>query len=281
MEDVEVAPGAGPPGPNASAAAWLIVSAPRLPPKTSRQRSPAAIPKRSRAARAVGGGDRRRDRPAGEQVAIALPSLDREREADPPRARREQPVGEAEVAVGLGQDERQSASQTAASPAGRGDVAAAAHHRVGAALAEERGAPTPTAARASAQRAGGPERVAAVDPAHVEEVDLVAGGGDQLGLGALAGADEADLGAALSERVGDGQRRHHVPRGPAGCDHHPRHGHLRAPRRGACPRAAAVEDPQPPAPARSPRARPARCRRAAMLSSSPTAARVTIRLLLP
>ena len=51
----------------------------------------------------VGGQHGGGDRAPGDDVAAALAPVDREGEADPPRAGREQPVGEAEVAVGLGQ----------------------------------------------------------------------------------------------------------------------------------------------------------------------------------
>ena len=55
------APGASGPA-KASSAARLIDRAPWLPPKTSRQRAPAAIPKRSRAAPRSAASDRRRAR---------------------------------------------------------------------------------------------------------------------------------------------------------------------------------------------------------------------------
>ena len=50
----------------------LIERAPWLPPITSRQRASAAIPNRARARAAVGLEHRRRHRPAGDQVALAL-----------------------------------------------------------------------------------------------------------------------------------------------------------------------------------------------------------------
>ena len=94
---------------NAATAHSLIERAPWLPPMTSRQRSPAAMPKRVAGAAAVGLEHRRRHRPPGDQVAVALAARDREGEADPPGAPGEQAVGEAEVAVGLGQDQRRAA----------------------------------------------------------------------------------------------------------------------------------------------------------------------------
>ena len=56
----------------------------------------------------AGGGavvDGRRDGAAGDEVAVAVAAGDREGEADAAGARREQAVGEAEVGVGLGQDD--------------------------------------------------------------------------------------------------------------------------------------------------------------------------------
>ena len=123
------------------------------------------------------------------------------------------------MAVCLGEDERQPHARSR-DPGRRGDVAAAAHHRIGAA-GPEKPAGAADAGRRLNERPSRPQRVAPVEPGDVEEVDLVAAGGDELGLGAIAGADEADLGVALNERVGDGQRRNHVPRRAAGRDHHP------------------------------------------------------------
>ena len=91
---------------SASIAHSLIERAPWLPPITSRQRRPAAIAEALAGRVAVGGEHRRRDRPAGDQVPLPLAAGDREGEADPPRPPGEQAVGEAEVAVGLGEDER-------------------------------------------------------------------------------------------------------------------------------------------------------------------------------
>ena len=51
------------------------------------------------------------------QVAGAVAALDRERQAHPPRERRQQPVGQPEMAVGLDQHER-DARAPAASPTG-------------------------------------------------------------------------------------------------------------------------------------------------------------------
>ena len=55
-------------------------------------------------------------------------------------------------------------------------------------------------------------------PLDGDRVELVAGGRDELGLGALA-ADEDDLGALSPQRVGDRDRRHDVAGRPAGRDH--------------------------------------------------------------
>ncbi len=75
-------------------------------------------------------------------------------------------------------------------------------------------------ARQRLDRSGGrPQRVAAVDPAHLDEVDLVAGGRHQLGLDPLARAEEGDLGAASPKLVGDRHGRHDVTGGSPRCHH--------------------------------------------------------------
>ena len=104
-------------------------------------RDPEPLPGRA----AVGGEHRRRHRAAGDEVGVALEAGDREREADPPGAAGEHPVGEAEVAVGLGQDQRQPQAKRGEAR-GPGDVSAAAQHGIGAALAQDlrrRRAPRP------------------------------------------------------------------------------------------------------------------------------------------
>ena len=145
---------------------------------------------------AVRGQHRLGHRPSRHHVLVAGAVLDRERQADPPRPPGQQPVRQAEVRVGLGQHQRR-AGQRRRQPGRPGDVAAAAHHHVG--------APPPQRRARRADRADrlepGPrraQRVAPVDPAHAEEVDLVARGGNQLRLHLVAGAEEADLGAALT-----------------------------------------------------------------------------------
>ncbi len=146
--------------------------------------------------------DRPRHRPAGVQVEGTVAAGDPKGEADALCAPRQQPVCDPEVAVSLGQDQGKphSGCRHARRP---GDVAAAAHDGIGVALTQQAprrayGDPRP------ARGGGGLERVAAVEPAHRKEVDLIARLRDQLGLGPLARADEADRSAALSERVGDG-----------------------------------------------------------------------------
>ncbi len=57
---------------------------------------------------AVRSRDGRGHRPARDEVAIIVATVDREGEAHAPGAPGEQAVGEAEVAVGLGEDERQA-----------------------------------------------------------------------------------------------------------------------------------------------------------------------------
>ena len=140
-----------------STAASLIERAPSEPPKTSTSGSSAPTPKRARAAGAVGRG--RRHGAAGDPVARAVAPLDREGQADAPREGRQQAVGQAEVAVGLGQDERAPARATAASADRAGHVPAAAQHRAGPTSRRIR-AGVPTAPAARATRARRLERVA-------------------------------------------------------------------------------------------------------------------------
>ena len=167
---------------------------------------------------AIGREHGRRHRPAGDQVALALATLDREGEADAPGAAGEQPVGEAEVAVGLGQHQRRAVAKRGEA-GGPGGEAAAAHDDVGAAGAQHPAGRCHGTQRLE-RRAGGLQRVAAVDPAGLDEVDLVAGGGNELGLDPLARAEEGHLGAASPKLVGDRHGGHHVTRGSPRCHHH-------------------------------------------------------------
>jgi hypothetical protein len=61
-----------------------------------------------------------------------------------------------------------------------------------------------------------PQRVAAVDSADREEIDLIAGRRDQLGLDPLTRAEERDLCALSAKLVGDRYGRHDVAGGPPG-----------------------------------------------------------------
>ncbi len=74
--------------PKASTEASFMRFAPSDPPKTSRQRSPAGIPNRARAAARSALPRAGRHRPADDLVAIAVAPLERERQVDPLRARR-------------------------------------------------------------------------------------------------------------------------------------------------------------------------------------------------
>ena len=85
----------------------------------------------------------------------------------------------------------------------------------------ERASSSTAAARAA--RSG----CAAVSGCTSQRAQLVAGRRHQLELGPLA-ADEHDLGALSSQRVGDRERRHDVPGGPAGADHEPSERHARS-----------------------------------------------------
>jgi hypothetical protein len=142
---------------------------------------------------AIGVFDRRRDRPPGDQVALPAAALDRKREAHPPRAPGEHAVGEAEVAIRLGEHERQ-AQRERREPCGPRDVSAAAQHDLRAPSAQQ--APCGRhCRRGQPDGIGSAHRVRAIQPAQAEEVDLIPRGRDQLGLRAVGRADERDLGA--------------------------------------------------------------------------------------
>ena len=188
------------------------------------------------------------------------------------------------MAVGFGEDER-DAEPGGGMAHGAGHVAAAAEHRVRAALSEDQ----PRLARGSQSPAdgeGSAQRIAPVEAADPQEVDLIPGGGHELGLRPLAGADERDCGALSAQRVGDGDRRNDVARRAAGRYHDSCH-LLRA---FSCCRCLCRSSTRSLAgPAARPRELAALGLRApalavpprATLRTSPAAARVTIRLVPP
>ena len=139
------------------------------------------------AARSRSGPARRRQSVAGAgtgrpvtHVAGAVATLDRKRQAHAPRERRQQPVGQPEMAVGLDQHERDSRDDRG-QPDRPGDVAAGAEDR-------RRPQPRDRSARASTHRAGrrsAPRRAAATGRAarqrrDAQRAQLVAGGRDEL-----------------------------------------------------------------------------------------------------
>ena len=158
-------------------------------------------------------GRRRRHRAAGDEVALAVAALDRERQADAPRAPREQPVGEPEVAVGLAEHERDAAARRG-EPDGPGDVAAAAEDRGGPQLVEHPRRPRARRAATSASARAAFSGLLRLRPSTSMRAQLVAGRRDELALGALA-ADEDDARAVSPQLGGDRQRRNHVPGCPA------------------------------------------------------------------
>ncbi len=171
--------------------------------------NPESLPGRD----AVGLEHRGGHRPPGHQVALSLPSRDREGEADAPRPVRQQAVGEAEVAVGLGKDEG-GAGEDCAEPSRPRDEATASHDDVGL-PAPDRSPCRPHRQQRLGCGARRPQWIVAIDPAHLDEVDLVPGGRHKLGLDPLAGAEEADLGAASPKLGGDRHGRHDVSGGSA------------------------------------------------------------------
>ena len=99
------------------------------------------------------------------------------------------------------------------------DVPAASQHHVRPPALQDRGGRAGTARAARQAARIGLERIAAVQAADAQEVDLVPGRGNEIRLGALARPEEADLGALSPKRVGDGDRRYDVPRRAAGRYH--------------------------------------------------------------
>jgi hypothetical protein len=117
-------------------------------------------------------------------VGIAGAALDRERQEHVPRKPRQQPVRNAEVAVGLRQHERDPARDRS-QPNRPRHVAAAAQHHVGARLAHEPARPAHRA-RGQRRRPRCLQRVAPVETGHRQRMERVAGGGHELGLRPLA-----------------------------------------------------------------------------------------------
>ena len=187
------------------------------------QHEPVVLPDAQLLPRRRPGGDPRRDGPARDAVARPVAAGQREGEADAAGARREEAVGEAEVRVGLRQDERDPPGD-GRQPDRAGDVAAAAEHGVGPAPAAGSAPAAPTAPAALATARAAATGLLRERPSTRIAVERVAGGGHQLGLRPLA-ADEGDLRALSPQRVGDRDRRDDVARGPAGGDHDPRPAH--------------------------------------------------------
>ena len=164
-------------------------------------------------------GFERRDRPAGDRVARAVAPVDREGEAHPPRARRQQAVREAEVGVGLRQHQRDPPRRRGQPDRAR-DVPPAPENHLGAAVRED--APRgPERTRRPGHGTRRLERIVPADALDADGVDGISGGRHELGLGPLA-SDEADCRALSPQRVGDRDRRDDVPGRPAGGDHDPR-----------------------------------------------------------
>ena len=107
--------------------------------------------------------------PSGDGVPAAVATLDRERQEHLSRERRQHAVGDAQVAVGLG--ERQREPQGARrEPHGAGHVAPATEDHVGAAGAQQ---PARAACGANGEQSGAQrsERVAPRDAAHLHAVE--------------------------------------------------------------------------------------------------------------
>ena len=143
----------------------------------------------------AGGRDPGGHRATGDHIAIALPALDRECETDAARAAGEQPVGEPEVPIGLGEDQGPAGGQRR-EPTWPRHVSPTAHHRIGAAATQ--GLPRGrNRRRRERRRPGGLQRSAAIESPEPQEIDLVPGGRDQVGLQPIAGAQEGDFSTAI------------------------------------------------------------------------------------
>ena len=117
-------------GPSCSTTSSFRLRAPWLPPKTSSTGPSAGSSKRRRpSSRAVTRERAGTGRPVTTELRRRL-AHDRKREEDAPRERRRQPVGEAEVRVGLDQ-RRRDLPRPGGEDHRPGDVAAAAEHDVG------------------------------------------------------------------------------------------------------------------------------------------------------
>ena len=206
--------------PNASTAARLTDRAPRLPPNTSTHCASAATP--SRAPRAVRGRPRRTARgtgPAGDEV--------RGRRRVPrsgTRGTRGARTARACGSRGRGGCRPRSAPaacgvRTAASPTGPATYPPPASTASAPMRAEQAAAPCRPPRRRARTAPSARTGLRRSSPLHRQELDRVAGGRHELRLGALAGADPDDVGAASPQLVCDRQRRHDVPGGPARCDH--------------------------------------------------------------
>ena len=117
------------PGQCRRTAARFTDRAPMLPPNTTTALRVRRDTEPRPRCLAVGLEHRARDRAAGDEVTLALAAFDRKRKAHPAREAGEHAVREAEVAVGLAQDERR-APRHRGQPHGPGDVSAAGEHRV-------------------------------------------------------------------------------------------------------------------------------------------------------
>ena len=146
---------------------------------------------------------------------------------DAPCERRRQPVGEAEVRVGLGQRRRDLAPPRGVDHRPR-HIATAAEDDVRTAALQDRGTGT---GRAPGTEQGAQERDGrtAGEAGDLERVELVARLGDEPSLDAIRRPGERHRGAAGAQCCCDRQRREHVPGCSAGGDQAPKlaggHGH--------------------------------------------------------
>jgi hypothetical protein len=158
-----------------------------------------------------------RHRPSGDEIAVSGAARNRKRQADAARKRREQPVREAETAVRLGQHERYP-TERGREAHGAGYVAAGCENGVRAEACKQTQC-LHEGAGCAKDGNGGAERASAIETGDRHVLDRVTRRRYQLGLGALARADEDDLGALSPQLVGDRERRHHVAGGSPGCHH--------------------------------------------------------------
>ena len=176
------------------------------------------MPKRARAAGAVGRRRRHRAARSRGSAAPSRPSIGKARHTRRANGASSRLASPRWLSASVSTSGTRAA--TAAAPDRPGDVPAAAHHRRRAAASRRI-----AARRARPRRPRAPRRAAAfsglraAQPLDRDRSQLVAGRGHELAPRRARRPTKTTRGAVSPQRVGDRQRRHDVPRCPARCDH--------------------------------------------------------------